>query len=171
MDMGFEKGHVFYKGAEKGWFRKGQTAVNKGKKLKKDNLCIKCRKFPTLLNSGSYCRECTNERQRIWRNKNRERSRLSAKIQGQNVRKKVFLYYGNKCICCGETCYEFLSIDHINNDGALHRKEIGIGRNIYYWLIKNGFPKNYQILCFNCNLAKAHWGLCPHQKLKMVTKF
>jgi len=28
--MGFQKGHKFYKGGEKGWFKKGQTAFNKG---------------------------------------------------------------------------------------------------------------------------------------------
>jgi len=70
---------------------------------------------------------------------------------------EVMAEYGGKCVECGETHLEFLTIDHINNDGAERRKELGIngGSALYSWLKKNGYPKdNYQILCFNCNVAK-----------------
>ena len=30
--------------------------------------------------------------------------------------------------------------------------------------IKNNFPKGFQILCHNCNIAKGHYGKCPHEK-------
>jgi hypothetical protein len=81
--------------------------------------------------------------------------------------------YGGKCICCGETIPEFLTIDHINNDGAKQRKEIrpnkvrngggGSGVEFYRWLRKHGYPQdNYQLLCFNCNCAKGYFGQCPH---------
>lgn len=67
-------------------------------------------------------------------------------------RKLVYSYYGNKCIC-GESDIRYLTIDHINNNGNEHRKEIGT--DIYSWLIANNYPKdNYQILCYNCNYAK-----------------
>lgn len=83
------------------------------------------------------------------------------------IKKQVFKEYGNKCVCCGETIPEFLSIDHINGDGYKHRKELKKqgSMNIYRWLIKNKFPQNrFQILCFNCNLAKGFYGKCPHKK-------
>ena len=32
------------------------------------------------------------------------------------------------------------------------------------WIIKNNFPKGFQILCHNCNSAKAVYGKCPHEK-------
>jgi len=34
---------------------------------------------------------------------------------------------------------------------------------MYRWLKKQGYPKGYQVLCFNCNFASA-WGVCPHQE-------
>lgn len=80
-------------------------------------------------------------------------------------REKIIQYYGAKCKCCGEEKIEFLTIDHINNDGAKHRKEIGGSSKILNWIIKNNFPKDFQILCFNCNLAKSIYGICPHKKL------
>lgn len=79
--------------------------------------------------------------------------------------------YGTVCQCCGESRYEFLSLDHINNDGATHRKELA-KRNIrggfyfYRWLIQNKFPPGLQVLCFNCNLAKGFHGYCPHIREK-----
>ena len=80
----------------------------------------------------------------------------------KDKRLKVLQHYGMKCSCCGETQIEFLAIDHIKNDGAEHRRTLKI--NIYDWLIKNNYPKGFQILCHNCNLAKAFYGKCPHQK-------
>jgi len=71
-----------------------------------------------------------------------------------------------KCNCCGEKEIKFLTIDHINNDGASHRKSIkchtGAG-SFYYWLKRNGWPSGYQVLCMNCNLGKSLYKICPHQ--------
>ena len=72
--------------------------------------------------------------------------------------------YGGQCVCCGESQIEFLTIDHINNDGALHRRRVGKGRRIYRDLIAQGFPKdNYRLLCFNCNITRGFYGYCPHK--------
>lgn len=81
---------------------------------------------------------------------------------------EVFNAYGGcKCKCCGESNLECLSIDHINNDGAAHRKELTgnarDGRNLYIWLQKNNYPPGFQVLCMNCNFAKGHFGQCPHE--------
>jgi hypothetical protein len=77
-------------------------------------------------------------------------------------RKMVFDHYGNKCACCGETQPTMLNIDHINNDGSKHRKEIG-NKILYDWLVENGLPDGFQTLCYNCNIAKARLGYCPHK--------
>jgi hypothetical protein len=70
----------------------------------------------------------------------------------------------NRCACCGQDEVRFLCVDHLNNDGNVHRRTIGQGSNILYqWLIKNGLPPGYQILCFNCNMGKAIYGVCPHK--------
>jgi len=77
----------------------------------------------------------------------------------------VFNHYGWKCKCCKETIKEFLTIDHINNDGAQHRKKIGSWSiALYRWLVENNFPKGFQTLCFNCNFVKGMYGKCPHKK-------
>jgi hypothetical protein len=68
----------------------------------------------------------------------------------------VFRHYGGKCLHCGVSDFEVLTIDHINNDGAAHRKRLwdSSGRAIYKYLIENDFPPGYQILCRNCNWKK-----------------
>lgn len=77
---------------------------------------------------------------------------------------KVIAAYGGRCICCGERHPAFLSIDHINGDGKQHRKEVHDSR-IYRWLKKHNYPKNrFQLLCYNCNIAKYHNNnVCPHR--------
>ena len=69
-----------------------------------------------------------------------------------------------ECACCGVKGLIFLSIDHMNGDGAKHRKEIGGGDKIYRWLIKNNFPTGFQVLCYNCNVAKGVLSQCPHKE-------
>lgn len=65
---------------------------------------------------------------------------------------EVFLHYGSKCAICSENKIEYLTMDHINNDGAKHRKQIGT--QIFPWLRKNNYPLDFQILCYNCNYGK-----------------
>ncbi len=75
-------------------------------------------------------------------------------------------YGGNppKCACCKENKYEFLCIDHIKGGGRKHRKKLGFGGQVLYrWLVKYNFPKGFQVLCHNCNLAKGFYGKCPHK--------
>lgn len=91
------------------------------------------------------------------------------KKNNQDRKMKVFEHYGGrppKCACCGEKTVQFLSIDHINGGGNRHRKEIGVGKSMYPWIVRNGFPEGFQILCFNCNMAKGFFGSCPHLKAK-----
>lgn len=115
-----------------------------------------------------HCGESTTN------NKNRCESCLQKQRDFRKSKKiQVFeAYGGSKCNCCGETVLEFLTIDHINNNGAEHRREItgssnrsGGGSYMYLWLIKNNFPEGFQVLCANCQLGKAiNGGICPHKQ-------
>lgn len=67
-----------------------------------------------------------------------------------------------QCCCCGEREVKFLSIDHVNGGGNIHRRESGI-TNLAHWLVSQGFPLGYQTLCHNCNMAKGFYGSCPHE--------
>lgn len=83
----------------------------------------------------------------------------------QRRRKSVIAAYGGKCTCCGESEWQFLSLDHINNDGAAHRREV---RDVYKWAEDNNYPNTLRVLCFNCNMARAFYGVCPHEIRKSV---
>ena len=93
-----------------------------------------------------------------------EQYRTKRQQQRQRLKDRCYEAYGGYiCRCCGETEPVFLVIDHVNDDGGKHRKEIGVGtRGLYFWLVKNNFPPGFQILCHNCNIAKSRGG-CPHQ--------
>lgn len=76
----------------------------------------------------------------------------------QVLRRDVFGRYGGKCTKCGEEKLDVLTIDHIENNGAEHRRQLGKsgGPSFYRWLRKQGYPKDgYQILCMNCNSSKS----------------
>ena len=101
-----------------------------------------------------------------WRKENPEKSKAIDRRCRAKLRQTVIQAYGGKCTCCGIDDWRFLSIDHINNDGATHRKDRKFSSaSIYGWLKAQGYPKdNFQVLCYNCNLAKAHCGgVCPHK--------
>lgn len=81
----------------------------------------------------------------------------------EKTRKRVFDHYGRICGCCGAE--EDLSIDHINGDGAEHREQLTGDRRrgsyrFYLWLIRNGYPEGFQVLCRRCNHSKAKTGRC-----------
>ena len=100
---------------------------------------------------------------RLYREKNRDKILLKMKEKRKRERLQVIKYYGNKCQCCGESRYEFLAIDHINGGGNKHRKKLKMASIKPEWFIKNNFPKDFRILCHNCNMANAYYGKCPHQ--------
>jgi hypothetical protein len=84
---------------------------------------------------------------------------IYARNKNYNNRLEVIYWYSDglmKCNVCGETNYEFLAIDHINNDGYKHRRDElkKYSNNIINYCIINKFPEGYQILCHNCNQIK-----------------
>ena len=96
---------------------------------------------------SSWCKSCDNENCREY---------------AESGKRLVFDHYGRSCVCCGESEELFLTIDHVNNDGAEHRR--AIGPDICAWLLKNDFPEGFQVLCYNCNCGKQrNGGTCPHQ--------
>ena len=64
-------------------------------------------------------------------------------------------YGGYECSWCGIDEPLVLCIDHVHNDGNVHRREIDAsGAGFYKWLRDNGYPEGFQVLCANCNHAK-----------------
>lgn len=125
--------------------------------LVKNGLCKNCRNPLTKGGTSRVLCECC-----------RIKARKANKEDQQENRLLVISAYGGACSCCGERELPFLSIDHIKNDGAKHRKEIG-GSQVYRWIIKNGYPKDrFRVLCHNCNVGRQlNKGVCPHEALRM----
>jgi len=112
-------------------------------------------------------KEQHHQRMKKWR----EEHKKEVKEYQKKSRMQVLIHYsGNppKCACCGEDHLEFLSIDHINNDGAEHRKTVDSGTQICRWLIKYNYPSGFQILCHNCNMSKGFYGICPHETARQL---
>jgi hypothetical protein len=117
------------------------------------------------------CVECyrklSRERTAANYEKHRDKRLETMRTRYSNHKQKVLSYYGDRCLCCGESEPLFLTIDHIENDGAAHRKRAGFTshHNIYGWLVRNKFPSGFQVLCMNCNQGKhRNGGVCPHVK-------
>jgi hypothetical protein len=123
---------------------------------------------------GQYvCKTCRKLRDKQRYQNKKEIIREQQRLYDLSVKIKIIEAYGGKCTCCGESALEFLTIDHINNDGAEDRKNNGkkSGGKLYRWLMKNNFPKeNYQILCYNCNCSKGFFGYCPHNKPEIIVR-
>lgn len=114
-----------------------------------DGKCIRCNEVND--NGKKNCDKCLN--------KHRDRE--------NKVKDKVYERYGGySCFCCGETIKEFLTLDHKNNDGSKHRRELGSAVvNLYRWITKNDFPPLFQVACYNCNSGRhRNGGVCPHQR-------
>jgi hypothetical protein len=93
------------------------------------------------------------EKERVW---NARPDVIAAHKKRHALNKRrVFNAYGG-CICalCGETDMRALSLDHIYNDGAAHRRETGSGDGQYKWLKAHHYPMGFQVLCASCNIAK-----------------
>ena len=130
---------------------------------------------------GIYLNECLKyqrESSKKWRIKNPGKNKQACKewhkSNGHSVMRKLALeMLGAMCACCGEIESFFLSIDHVNEDGAAHRKmfspkhKFSSTRKYYLDImdkVANG-SEDFQCLCMNCNWGKMmNDGVCPHKK-------
>ena len=119
-------------------------------------------------------RRCNKEKVRgyikkYWANpKNKTIKRAQAQRGRNRLKVLVFSHYSPngipQCACCKEQRLIFLTLDHMDGNGAKHKRSLGIhgGSALYCWLKKNNYPPGYRVLCFNCNYAIFHLGFCPH---------
>lgn len=119
------------------------------------------------LDSSPGARERNRQSAAKWNKANPEKMRAATRNWRVALRDEVLSAYGRECACCSESIERFLTIDHINNDGASHRREIGQGGlSFYTWLKRNNFPEGFQTLCQNCNTGRyQNGGICPHKEL------
>jgi hypothetical protein len=73
------------------------------------------------------------------------------------LKAEVLSHYGpeGKLGCCWSRCgvrdIDILTLDHVNNDGAAHRKKVKgmTSYRLYGWIKAQGFPEGFQTLCWN----------------------
>lgn len=105
------------------------------------------------------CKKC-------WRKKYRESIRKTNREYEQRVRRIVVEGLGNRCACCGEETYEFLSIHHVGRWGKEHRQQFKKQLSLLRDIIKRNFPTElFEVLCWNCHMAHEFHGKCPHKKI------
>ena len=127
------------------------------RKLK--GLCVYCGKNPKSQTTLA-CNQCAIKPWRI---------PPYSKEKRVELKRETFIHYGGAfCVCCGEDDLRFLSLDHINNDGAHQRRRLKTGINIYNWIKARGYPPQFQVLCMNCNFGKhINKGVCPHKDFSL----
>lgn len=90
-----------------------------------------------------------------WKERKKVRAGVRSHKRRTNLKHRVIAQYGGRCEWCHTTDVAVLCIDHIENDGADHRRELGFnGASTYTWLKKNNYPAGFQVLCANCNFIK-----------------
>lgn len=147
-------------------------------------ICSRCNERPAAYTKNLICKECQQAANRkYYEQKGNEVKVVVAKYRAENrdlvnaavsrcnkqkyeeLRDLARAKLGDKCACCGECSHwKFLTIDHVNNDGNVHRKEIGAWpRKIFEEILAGENEGRYQLLCWNCNMGKArNGGVCPH---------
>lgn len=158
-----------------------ETLKERRRRLRTEGKCICCQ-VPT--NNAAQCERCSElarVRNRRYTVKNKEKRKTRRKAYyadgkyAQKMRdykrnyrlkkrKEVIHLLGGKCTCCGEDCFEFLQIDHVNKDGKKHRTEAGRSLSLMRDILKNPNKYNLRILCGNCHNAITAYGRCPHER-------
>lgn len=117
--------------------------------------CVRCgewkdalkKNFRTSRGGGfrNYCRSC------------------EAKYKSIERKLQMLEALGYQCACCGERNPLLLTLDHVKNNGNIHR-QIYQCHQIYWVAKKQGWAKDeWQVLCMGCNWGKRLFGVCPHK--------
>lgn len=125
---------------------------------------FKVRHISTVGKSDTYynyprtpCKKCILKQSREWVKNNRVRS--ITKVRLWSYRKKIELLkiMGGKCICCGNTEWWNLTLDHLIPIRRKNHERTGITT----LLLKNPqMMKDFQILCYGCNNSKNSYEKC-----------
>ena len=128
-----------------------------------------------------YCKICKRSYLRAWYkrqpNDKKNQYRWSEDKPGQNARRRKRVFdlkqemisaYGGCCACCNESEIRFLTLEHVNGGGNEHRRKFSKASRTWLDLKRRGWPEGHIILCWNCQMAKTHYKVCPHKEVKHV---
>lgn len=103
-----------------------------------------------------------------WQRNNKDRANQILRECGRRLWLNTLHALGDECACCGEKRLTMLNVDHIFNDGGIHRRRVGGVRKTYREILAMENPRSrFQVLCSNCNLSKVrNKGICEHMTNK-----
>jgi hypothetical protein len=151
--------HGKYRVSQGGQHRRDNTATNMRvatqKRRRTVKICRRCR-----ISTGDHnVRKRTKMQYHICKDCEDHLDRSSRIRKRMEVIKRL----GGMCVCCKETRFEFLTIDHIE---PLSPKRKDESKRIIEHIRRTNDIEKFQVLCYNCNNAKAHYGYCPcHEDL------
>ena len=98
-------------------------------------------------------RKMKREKMREYRAANPEHHREVSRRSKKKLKYSVFAMYGSECSICWFSDIRALTLDHIKNNGAEERKELG-ERGVYRRAVEDHRPDEYRILCMNCQFIE-----------------
>ena len=111
-------------------------------------LCFRCGMAPPVP-GRPMCRSCLD---RTWQ---------KFVVKKLEVKSIVLAHYGPDGLmqCSWSGCFvddpDMLTLDHVNDDGAIRRKNgEETGHKLRIWLLRHGFPSDFQTLCWNHQMKK-----------------
>lgn len=125
-----------------------------------------CNRCDTPLTEENWTRSHWYTRQYICRACRQARDAPSRRLAKQRYKLRVLSHYGGTPPVCADPYHihekpfglvDALSIDHVEGGGAAHRRSLGKGKEgsqFYTWLVAQGFPAGFQVLCMNCQWLK-----------------
>lgn len=152
--------------------------MKRSRRARVSHVCKQCGKtFLWLDRPRAFCnKKCYGEWRSVniagsqvhnWKGGITEDKNAYARAVRKALRMQFIEAYGGKCICCGITEWQFLTVEHINRDGKAHRQIYRSSAQVLADLRRRGWPKEgYELLCFNCNRARWEHGVCPHVEEK-----
>jgi len=84
--------------------------------------------------------------------------RKKNKIERDDLKREIMLHYSPLMECQNPLCnvkgIEFLTIDHTRGRKVEGHSRLIRGEKLYRFLRRKNYPKEYQVLCWNCNQIK-----------------
>jgi hypothetical protein len=98
-------------------------------------------------------REYKRLKMRELRAKSPDKYRAHSRACHKALKDKVFDVFGRECEACGFDDERALTLDHVKNNGAQERLELG-ERGVYRRALRKEFYMEYRTLCMNCQFIK-----------------
>jgi hypothetical protein len=112
-----------------------------------------------------------------YREKNKEKKKNTDKRYCKQIKEKAFdILGGRKCILCGVSNINFLTVDHIDEKGYLDRPSRIGGFPIYKKIIDKKYSEeellNLRVLCYSCNCSRTREYMnLPQEKITTNQKY